>query len=563
MHLTNDLTKRLSILVVEDDLVFQLTYTAFLKTKGCDLVSVGTLKEAREALSKHNHFYDLILLDNQLGDGSCLELIPEIRSQFPFAGVLMISGNTDAEFLVNAFNSGITDYMVKPINFELLWLKIKSTFERLALQKLTEAQSKELLVWKEAAQLEQKLASHLLGAMFGKLNHKSNGISSWIQPSALFSGDAIIQCRGADGSVYVLVADAMGHGLAAAVSLMPMIQAFSSMATKALPLANIVYELNQKLADLLPPDRFVAAAAVKINPVDQMVEIWNGGLPTILVIDEHGHIIERCVSNHMALGILDSRSFSPNLYRQQLSDKHRILIYTDGLIETPFNQNQFLSEAQLVAMLKPEHQNIIGLAKFIKKELSSAEDDISICLLECGPLFIKKNMPLEEHVSGVSGEVTAHYRLSGHGMRNVDITGHIAGFLQMQTIPLQLVQHAFTVITELYINALEHGVLGLCSSLKQGENGFIDFYEEKEQRLQKLTDENWINIKISWDLVLQTLVIEIQDSGLGFTIDCNKATEQDSFGRGLKLVRNLADSLHILPPGNHIRVVLSGTIKHD
>jgi two-component sensor histidine kinase len=44
----------------------------------------------------------------------------------------------------------------------------------------------------------------------------------------------------------------------------------------------------------------------------------------------------------------------------------------------------------------------------------------------------------------------------------------------------------FLVVTELFINALEHGVLGLSSSLKEGADGFERYIEARQQRLQNL-----------------------------------------------------------------------------
>ena len=44
------------------------------------------------------------------------------------------------------------------------------------------------------------------------------------------------------------------------------------------------------------------------------------------------------------------------------------------------------------------------------------------------------------------------------------------------------------VLSELYSNALEHGVLGLDSRLKRDGQGFADYYQERARRLGALTD---------------------------------------------------------------------------
>src|SRR5690606_36261357 len=45
----------------------------------------------------------------------------------------------------------------------------------------------------------------------------------------------------------------------------------------------------------------------------------------------------------------------------------------------------------------------------------------------------------------------------------------------------------YTILSELYSNALEHGVLGLDSRLKETPEGFADYYQQRQQRLGEVT----------------------------------------------------------------------------
>ena len=47
-------------------------------------------------------------------------------------------------------------------------------------------------------------------------------------------------------------------------------------------------------------------------------------------------------------------------------------------------------------------------------------------------------------------------------------------------------QSLFTVMTELYVNALDHGVLGLDSNLKSDQDGFETYFLTRESRLARL-----------------------------------------------------------------------------
>jgi two-component system, HptB-dependent secretion and biofilm response regulator len=95
------------------------------------------------------------------------------------------------------------------------------------------------------------------------------------------------------------------------------------------------------------------------------------------------------------------------------------------------------------------------------------------------------------------------------------------------------------IIAELYSNALEHGILGLSSDLKRADNGFMLYYEERQRRLQALTQAS-LSIKLALrreqnDVLLS---IRIEDSGKGFDVaNLLSGGHEDAFGRGIKLLR--------------------------
>ena len=77
----------------------------------------------------------------------------------------------------------------------------------------------------------------------------------------------------------------------------------------------------------------------------------------------------------------------------------------------------------------------------------------------------------------------------------------------------------YTVLGELYSNALEHGVLGLDSSLKCDAEGFKRYYEQRQQRLQSLVNGHvHLELTIKTDSTGGRLRICIDDSGAGFDV---------------------------------------------
>ncbi|HXQ99134.1 MAG TPA: ATP-binding protein, partial [Pseudomonas sp.] len=103
----------------------------------------------------------------------------------------------------------------------------------------------------------------------------------------------------------------------------------------------------------------------------------------------------------------------------------------------------------------------------------------------------------------------------------------------------------YIVLSELYSNALEHGVLGLDSALKRDAQGFALYYQQRGERLDNL---KYGFIRFDFQIVPVAqggrLTVQVHDSGSGFdavqTLSLPPAINQLS-GRGLSLVRQLSD----------------------
>ncbi|MCY1412166.1 hypothetical protein D9M71_275650 [compost metagenome] len=99
-------------------------------------------------------------------------------------------------------------------------------------------------------------------------------------------------------------------------------------------------------------------------------------------------------------------------------------------------------------------------------------------------------------------------------------------------------------MSELYTNALEHGVLGLDSGLKRDAAGFTRYYQERGERLAQL-QEGFVRLHLHVEPTAQggRLMIEVCDSGAGFDVKqelVGPGVERRLFGRGLSLVRQLS-----------------------
>jgi signal transduction histidine kinase len=106
------------ILAVEDDRDTRANLRDILELDGYHVAEAGTLREATDRHSWSD--FSVILLDRRLPDGSADAVLPHIQSTAPQAGVIVMTGYADLNGTIAALRSGASDYLLKPINPDLL-----------------------------------------------------------------------------------------------------------------------------------------------------------------------------------------------------------------------------------------------------------------------------------------------------------------------------------------------------------------------------------------------------------------------------------------------------------
>jgi serine phosphatase RsbU (regulator of sigma subunit) len=382
--------KNLHILVVDDDELLNSLFCSFLNSRGLETFSAHSVAEAKAVLQK-NEAVDLILLDYQLGDGVGMDLLaPNILARYAnFPPVIMISAHEEPDFLEQCFLGGINDYIIKPVNLSLLALKVEALIKSVNMQLLIRQQNRELEKFKADAEHEEKIAKFTYEYLLRKNSDVCNGVEIWLKPFSAFSGDMALVKKSPNGNLYFMLADATGHGLSAAITIMPAVTIFNTMVSKGFQLQKIVTEMNRKLVNDTPEDRFVAAILLEINPDKRECSVWNGGMPPVLWVDQ-GEVKYQFHSAHMALGIMDESIFDASVAAIELPEEGFLLVYTDGLTEQKNTNGQLFSIQKIVDLVakKPEHF-LQDLAKNLLEHVGIDEyhDDVSACIIRPDVVF--------------------------------------------------------------------------------------------------------------------------------------------------------------------------------
>lgn len=118
----------IKILLVDDEvnLVDPMSYT--LQQKGFDTIVAYNGKEALDKCDKEEP--DLILLDWSMPDISGIDVLKTLRDNKNFIPVIMITGKSAKDDIVEGLEAGADDYITKPFSWDELMARISSVLRR-------------------------------------------------------------------------------------------------------------------------------------------------------------------------------------------------------------------------------------------------------------------------------------------------------------------------------------------------------------------------------------------------------------------------------------------------
>jgi DNA-binding NtrC family response regulator len=116
--------RKANILVVDDEECIRNTFGIFLADEGHDATTACNYREGLAALDQKE--FNLIIVDIILGDGSGLDLVPEIKKRGMNCKVIIITGAPSDESASYALKEGIFKYIPKPVRKDELLRVVNS-----------------------------------------------------------------------------------------------------------------------------------------------------------------------------------------------------------------------------------------------------------------------------------------------------------------------------------------------------------------------------------------------------------------------------------------------------
>ncbi|TXF79205.1 response regulator transcription factor [Chryseobacterium sp.] len=111
------------ILIAEDDELILKTIEHKLLKEGYEVILTRNGKDAIETIKKTE--IDLIITDIMMPFASGIEILSAVKSSGKEIPVIMLSSMGQEEVVLNAFDLGASDFIVKPFSPNELMLRIK------------------------------------------------------------------------------------------------------------------------------------------------------------------------------------------------------------------------------------------------------------------------------------------------------------------------------------------------------------------------------------------------------------------------------------------------------
>lgn len=560
-------TGRLRVLVADDSPVQLLFLEHALRALGHVPI---TARDGREAVERCiTDAPDVVLLDLEMpvldGIGACREIRAAPLGEQP--GIVFVTAAADEKELAGCLEAGGDSFLSKPVSKGVLGAQLTSFARNRSLGRLVRQQASALMAHQARVDEELRVARAVFDRVMTYSNDALDNVRVAQSDVSSFAGDLVLSLESPSGVQYLFVGDCTGHGLPAALTAMPAASAFASAVRRGLDSGGILTTMNDRLAQALPDGYFVAAALVAWDPLHRLATIWNGGLPDLYMWRPGVGIVETVSSMHPPLGAMSSAEteFAPIWFRVEPGD--RVLVHSDGVSESRGADGTMFGESGVrSAVAQGERTPFEAVQEALAAlRCTSQDDDITIAELECLPRRAVRSAVVPTASVGArspdvpqeaSGRVL--FEIEAAALRSIDPLTMATQLAQALPALADRVGDIQVVLTELIANAVQHGVLGLSSIDKQSSEGFASFYQEVRQRTAAVR-HGWVRIELTLSARADhsELTVRVSDSGEGFSPwESEMNNDQWYSGRGLRLVRELSDSVRVLDDGRTTEATL-------
>jgi sigma-B regulation protein RsbU (phosphoserine phosphatase) len=184
-----------------------------------------------------------------------------------------------------------------------------------------------------------------------ELRHDGWQVSYHYEAAALVSGDYCDLVTAEDGSLYFMLGDVAGKGVAASLLMSQLHATFRTLIPLGLPLARLVERASRVFCESTLPAHYATLVCGRAD-ASGAVEVCNAGhLPPLLLRRGDATLIE---ATGLPVGIFCNEEFTSSAFRVQAGET--LFLFTDGLSESRDPAGSEYTTERLLRLLCERHE---------------------------------------------------------------------------------------------------------------------------------------------------------------------------------------------------------------
>lgn len=370
------------IVAVDDDPVFRAFIEKTFAGSDHQLATVGEPERAHAVVREQRP--DLVILDFEMPNLSGIQVFERLQTDATIRDipVWMCSSQGDEALMAEAYQLGITDYVVKPISAVAFRAKVDRFFRK---NTHHDARTRLLATEEGLAKADDHIRKLL--PKIPALEQIDIGLV--YKPHDRVGGDFYDFFQTGRGTTALMIGDVTGHGVEAAV-IQTMARKLIQMTCRfGESLEHGLLAANAELKNDLPKGNFVGAVIAEWFPEARTLRFYRLGLPHPL-LRQHNVTVRVVMSGGTILGMHPDDRFAKFIAPTdvQLNPGDALLLHTDGAIEAPLPTGTDLGFEGLRAILREtgeESASAQELADVWYKELrarAGVDDDITFLVIK-------------------------------------------------------------------------------------------------------------------------------------------------------------------------------------
>lgn len=382
------------LLVIDDDPFVRDSLLAYLQDVG---FAVGTARDASEGFTAFDQFKpDVVLLDLRMPGTGGMELLKTLSAHPSNTPIIVISGASDMNDVVQALRYGASDFLFKPIrDMAMLEHAIQRSLEQGRLRRENqryrqqlEETNRELKQSLSLLEQDQQAGRHVQMRMFPStpVQFGAYQFSHRIFPSLYLSGDFIDYFTVGDRHVVFFIADVSGHGASSAFVTVLLKNLFARKRSdfshgrddSILSPPAMLAQVNSELLDT-QVGKYATLCVAALDLADNtLIYSVAGHLPVPILCA--GGECRWLRGDNPPVGLFEDVQYEAE--RVQLPERFLLTLLSDGVLEVIEGDGLLAKEQNLLAAMSAEVTSMDKLVDTLRLQgVSEAPDDIALLLI--------------------------------------------------------------------------------------------------------------------------------------------------------------------------------------